>query len=356
MSLKQHQASDEISIVGVLNLLSLIIKELKSKLWVVLLVCAIGSGIGYLIAKSRHTFYIAKSTFVIEDAKSGGNMNGLLSIAGQLGVDVGGSTGGGLMTSENILLYFKSEALIKDVMLTLIDSNAAFIDKYIEIYEIKNKIEGSDKPIIYKYVKEKKAELTRTQDSLLKVVLKRIHSKELSINRIDKKSGFFQLSISMRDEMLSKFFCEQLLGVALKNYTNLKTERQLKTIRNLQHRADSISAILLNKTYLSSNLANNSQIEDINPLFRARTIATTESVVRDKSILGAMFAEVVKNLEMAKLNLSQETPVIQVVDKPSFPLEIEKSSTVKSMVVGAVLAFFLTSFFFFANILKKRSN
>ena len=41
-------------------------------------------------------------------------------------------------------------------------------------------------------------------------------------------------------------------------------------------------------------------------------------------VVVSRFAEVVKNLELSKTLLNQETPVIQVVDQSTFPLEKEK--------------------------------
>jgi hypothetical protein len=51
-----------------------------------------------------------------------------------------------------------------------------------------------------------------------------------------------------------------------------------------------------------------------------------------------IFAEVVKNLEISKTILNQETPVIQMVDQSTFPLYKEKVSKLKSLIIGGILA------------------
>ena len=53
----------------------------------------------------------------------------------------------------------------------------------------------------------------------------------------------------------------------------------------------------------------------------------------NKSIL----SELVKNLEMSKISLRKETPLIQVVDRPIFPLEKDRFGKVKGLVLGIFL-------------------
>ena len=58
----------------------------------------------------------------------------------------------------------------------------------------------------------------------------------------------------------------------------------------------------------------------------------------NKAILG----ELVKNLELAKMSFRKETPLLQVVDTPVFPLEKTKLGKIKAFIVGAVLVTILS--------------
>jgi hypothetical protein len=49
----------------------------------------------------------------------------------------------------------------------------------------------------------------------------------------------------------------------------------------------------------------------------------------------------VKNLELSKLSLRKETPLIQVIDKPILPLPMEKFGKSKGVLLGGFLAGFL---------------
>ena len=68
----------------------------------------------------------------------------------------------------------------------------------------------------------------------------------------------------------------------------------------------------------------------------------------------AMLTSLVTNLEMSKMALRKETPLIQVIDKPIFPLEKEKVGKLKSLVLGGFLAGFLTVLYLvFSSLYKK---
>lgn len=58
----------------------------------------------------------------------------------------------------------------------------------------------------------------------------------------------------------------------------------------------------------------------------------------------AILIELVKNLEEAKLSLLKETPLIQVIEKPIYPLPIQKLRLKLAFVFGALIAFLMTVF------------
>jgi histidine ammonia-lyase len=121
-----------------------------------------------------------------------------------------------------------------------------------------------------------------------------------------------------------------------------KTKTKAVNVAKLQLRADSLSALLNNKTYASAS--SQQTLVDANPALRTAPIAS-EISTREKTMTATIFAEVVKNLEISKTILSQETPVIQLVDQSTLPLQIEKVSKLNSLLIGGVLTIFLVVFF-----------
>jgi hypothetical protein len=53
----------------------------------------------------------------------------------------------------------------------------------------------------------------------------------------------------------------------------------------------------------------------------------------------------IANLEIAKINLRKETPLIQIIDTPKPPLEIEKPSKLKYLIIFCILGFVISIFF-----------
>lgn len=351
MSTEINNQSDEISLKEIIQKIGEWYRYLKTQWWKIAIAGIVGGIIGFVYAWMQPVTYTAKTTFVVEDAKSGGSgLSGLASLAGQFGVDVGGGTGG-LIAGDNILLYFKSESLAREVLLSAWDSAAkeSLADRYIENYKLQKKWEKNELIGKINFPVSNKAQLySRLQDSLLQFIInEQILKSQFGINKIDKKAGFIELSITMLDESLSKKYCDRLVEIAIQRYLTLKTQRQQKTVDNLQVRADSIGNLLSKKTTTSASLQTSSATMDLNPLYRTNTIAATELTARDKAMLSTVYAEVVKNLELAKFTLSQETPIIQIVDSPTLPLIKNKVSKRQSAFTAMVITLFITLLFLF---------
>ena len=84
----------------------------------------------------------------------------------------------------------------------------------------------------------------------------------------------------------------------------------------------------------------------------ALNIRRTPSVSRQVDVQAntAILTELVKQAELAKVTLRKETPLIQVIDRPIFPLPNERFGKIKGILLGGVLSGFLMVFFL---ILKK---
>ncbi|MFN3793384.1 MAG: hypothetical protein ACK4RX_01870 [Chitinophagaceae bacterium] len=341
-----QQSSDEISLKELIQKIGDWYRYLKTQWWKIAIAGIIGGALGFVYAWMQPITYTAKTTFVVEDAKSGPSLGGLASLAGQFGVDVGGGGGGGLIAGDNILLYFKSESLAREVLLSPWDSagKQSLADRYILTHGLQEKwAENKRIGNISFQVDLGDHRYTRLQDSLLQVIISgAILKKQFSINKIDKKAGFIQLSVTMQDEALARIYCDRLVDIAVKRYVALKTERQQKTVDKLQARVDSISNLLNRKTSASAALQTAAATMDVNPLYRTNTAVASELTTRDKTMLATVYGEVVKNLELAKFTLSQETPVIQIVDKDNYPLIKNKMSKLKSLLLGAIFVIFVS--------------
>jgi len=338
--------SDEISLKELIEKVQHVWKYLLAKWVFIVLAGIVGGVIGFVYAYRQPVKYIAKMTFVVEDAKGGGG--GLASLAGQFGFDVGGGGGGSLYSGDNILLFLKSESLVRETLLTPFDqkSSLTLADRYAEINTMKEEWRKNEKFGEINFSKFKFYALPRKEDSLLQVIEAGIIKNELVISRPDKRGSFIEAKNTTTDETFSKFFLDRLVKVAIERYVESKTKTKLFSIALLQRRADSLAAVLNNKTY--SAAASQQTLVDANPALKTSAISS-EITTRDKTIAATIFAEVVKNLELSKTLLNQETPIIQIVDQSTFPLEKEKTSKLNSLILGGFLSGFLTILYLIAS-------
>ncbi len=332
-----QNSSDEISIKELIQKMQSLCKFLLSKWLVISLFGILGAALGFGYAFLQPIKYTSKLSFVVEDGKSGGG--GLASLAGQFGFDLGGGGGGGVFSGDNILLFLKSEGLVRETLLTSYDElgKTTLADRYAEVAKLKEGWEKNPKVGVVEFSPFVAKVMPRKEDGLMQAIVKGIILSELSVSKPDKKASFIEVKVSSKDELFAKLFAERLVKVATDRYIESKTKTKALNIAKLQYKADSLTALLNNKTYAAA--ASQQSLVDANPALRTAPIAS-EISSREKTMAATIFAEVVKNLEISKTILNQETPVIQMVDQSTFPLPKERVSKLKSLILGGLLAGF----------------
>ncbi|KYP15963.1 hypothetical protein [Flavihumibacter sp. CACIAM 22H1] len=340
-----HPTNEYVSVGSILTAVGHGFRFLVTNWWKLAVASLAGLGLGVLTASLIPISYKADIHFMVEESK-GGSGAGIAALAGQFGFDLGGIGGsGGLLSGDNVLIFLKSKSLIREALLTAYDSSGStsLADKYAESTGLKKTWEKKFKePGTINFPSVQNAPTTRLQDSLLQVITEKISKNDLLVDKPDKKASFVLVSANMRDELLTKLFTERLVKKATDRYVNAKTERQFINVQRLQKRADSIAILLNSKTYNAAVVQE--QLIDINPGMKA-PMAKAEVSGRDKMMLSTIYGEVVKNLEISKVALSQETPTIQIIDTAILPLKQNKVSRLLGGIVGAALAVCLVAFY-----------
>jgi len=252
---------------------------------------------------------------------------------------LGGGGGGGVFSGDNILLFLKSEGLVRETLLTSYDElgKTTLADRYAEVAKLKEGWEKNPKVGKVDFKAFIGKNMPRKADSLMQSIVSGIINAELSVSKPDKKASFIEVKVSSKDELFAKLLAERLVKVATDRYIESKTKTKALNIAKLQYKADSLAALLNNKTYAAA--ASQQSLVDANPALRTAPIAS-EISSREKTMAATIFAEVVKNLEISKTILNQETPVIQMVDQSTFPLPKERVGKLKSLILGGLLAGF----------------
>jgi uncharacterized protein involved in exopolysaccharide biosynthesis len=81
----------------------------------------------------------------------------------------------------------------------------------------------------------------------------------------------------------------------------------------------------------------------VNPLFQSGQVDQFETYV-DLQIANALFVEIAKNLTLAEIGLRKQTPLIQVIERPNFPLERSGLAWYEWMGIGSLVGFALGAY------------
>ena len=312
------------------------IAYLRSRSIIIMIASLVGGFIGTMYAFLRPYEYTSRMSFVLEESKSSGG--GLASLAGQFGFDLGSiGSGGGFFSGDNIILFLKSERLIRETLFTPYgnDSSANLADKYAESMFLKKKWSNNEKIGLVKFKGYNWQQLPRIPDSLLQEITKDIIEDNLHVEKPDKKASFIEVKFNSRDELLSQYFVTRLVDIATQHYIESKIKLKTENLAKLQRKADSLIYILNSRTYRAAE--SQQGLVDINPGLKVNTV-TAEITSRDKTVAATLYTEVVKNLEVSKTLLNQATPTIQIVDVSSLPLKIDKVNKVLALLIGLFVA------------------
>ena len=94
------------------------------------------------------------------------------------------------------------------------------------------------------------------------------------------------------------------------------------------------------------------QVLDANRVYTQNTIGAEVST-SDKAVLFALYGEVMKNLEWSRMMLVNQTPVVQVLDRPDFPLVDNRFSIAMYLFLGGIFA---TLFFLLIQLIAYSNN
>lgn len=174
------------------------------------------------------------------------------------------------------------------------------------------------------------------QDSLLGVLYRQITGKNglLSVAQKDKKISILTIDVKSKDELFSKTFAENLAKVVSAFYIETKSKKAKLNYEILQKQTDSIRNEL--NIAISGVAAANDLTYNLNPaLYSQKTPSVRKQI--DVQANTAILTQLVTNLEMAKVSLRKETPLIQVIDTPILPLPKEKMSEMITTIFAGFL-------------------
>ncbi len=321
-------------------------KFLVSKWLIIVILSFFGGIVGFFYAKSLDPIYRADLSFALEDNQSGGGLSGALGLASQFGLDMGGGAGGAF-SGDNLIELMKSRSMVEKSLLTSINidnKSQTLADYYIEINNFKES--WKEKPNLKDLsfpLNLNRSQYSRTQDSILGIFHTDLIKNSLTVSKLDKKLSIITVTVKSIDEKFSKYFCDRLVKEVSDFYVETKTKKSVQNLSILQHQVDSV------KRMLTSAISGVATSSDLYPNANmARNVLRVPSQMKQVDVQAnqAILIEMVKNLELAKISLRRETPLIQIIDVPRFPLEKKQLGKLKAAFIGSIIAGVISVFIF----------
>jgi hypothetical protein len=315
---------------------------LLSKWKTIVLAGIIGAilGLGYSFIKKP--IYTATLTYALEDGKAAGG--GLGSLASSFGFDIGGASGNsGAFAGANLMELFKSRAMVEQTLLAPVTQNNKTIslaEMYIQDKKWREKwVEKPTLKSITFLPNTDKTKFTRVQDSIFGQIYKDLLKNSLTVEQKDKKVAIGTITLKVNNEYFAQQFTIALTNTVTDFYIETKSKRAKENMDILVRQTDSIRGEL-NGAITGVAVANDNTF-GLNPALNVKRVPSARRQV-DVQANTAILTEIVKQAELAKVTLRKETPLIQVIDQPILPLPKEKFGKAKGIVLGGILAGFLT--------------
>jgi len=299
---------------------------MQHRLWLLIAVVlgVLMAGVyGWVAGKQK---YNAEFIIAAEQEKSSGWEN----LLAQFGMDVGGSNPGGVFVGESLVKLFSVRSSVEEALVRpykqVGEKTVLLAEKFYP------DLSSSTRKQLHKV--QFQSDLSKNNaatDSALWFLFEHINKNVLSASKPDKKQTFISVSCKHSNDTLALKFAETMIDVVTEKYIRSITRNVRKSLMVLRKEADSI------QTVMNKNISRNANNMDynINPLLQSAKIEQNKSLI-DMQISISLYGEIVKNLKLAELALKKQTPLIEIVDVPHFPLKKLGWSLWMYMAVGAL--------------------
>ena len=325
----------EIEIRDIIITLKEIKQELISRSFKIGLFVFLFSLTAVLINFFQDSRFKAELSFVVEDKQKSTPLSSVSGLASQFGFDFFSSSNT-TFSQANIMELLKSRGVISKTLLRLNNKNL-FIQNYISMYNLDSDWKNNKdlEGITFKN------QIDIKHDSIITMIWEKIIEDDISVEIKNDETDIIYLSFKSKEEKFAKLFSENLIDEMSSMYIEYQTKQSTNTIDFLQNRADSVF------DELEKAEEEFARVKDINQrIIKASGRLKELQLMRSVEVLSTMYLELIKNIEISKLTLLNQTPIIQVIDRPTLPLEDTKLSTFLVFFISFVLSFLISVFYF----------
>ena len=313
-----------------------ILLDIIKKWWIFLIIGLAGAITGFIYASKQKPVYESYLSFALDEGGSEGSGSAALGIAAQFGISLGGSQD--VFTGDNILEIMLSRRVIENTLLstdTFDNKSTTLIEYYLE-NEIYNNEKDNDKSQIHFYPGESRNTFSYAKDSLLYHVFLEFKNTRITARRPDKRLNIYELLVDSHSEKFSKEFTDKLIYETNRFYTEIRSKKEKETLDILEKRVPYM------KEKLDSSISTRAAIQDAN-LNTAFENAQVPLIKQENNaqVYAAAYAEMFKNLEVARFQYLRSIPLLQVIDAANYPMKKISQGKLKTAIIFCVISVFI---------------
>ncbi len=282
--------------------------------------------------------YVGKLSFMTNN-DSGGGVSRLLQFAGQFGL---GSNQP--VASERLVELLKSKRMVYRALMKKIEiegSEQMLFNHYIDLFRLRENWQEDEKLKDFKFVPKEIEDFNFTENSVAQNIYNQIVFGYLSAN--PGKNGITTMSCESTSEAFSKEFLIALIGTLSDYYQKKAVEQQRNTYEMIKSTADSVQTALQSAEYALTKWYEDNRKPLAAGTLSAQKAMNKEKLERKVEILYEVLATDYKSLEIARLDLHSNKPIVQVIDYPTYPLPMNVPNKLMKLIVAAFLSMVLTA-------------
>lgn len=326
-------------------------------IWLMLGV-AVAAGIAVLMHIVTPKTYPTKLTFMVEE--EGGGAGGMLG--GLLG-SFGSAFKPGQTNLDRVLSISTSRRIINETLLkkVTVKGHQDYVANHIlELYDFSDywKKKKLPKLMDFRFSTDLIDGFSVTDRLVLKHVYKRVISpkkkdKALIKTGRDVDAGILYFEGRTLSPELTVSLLDSLFHVVAYYHEGRRIESAEQTYKIISDKVDSLSRELTGKQYALASVNDRS-----NNLIRERDRVSAQKLQGEIQMLSFAYAEVVKNRELAGIELESQKSDLLILDKPMLPVATDHGSMLiklaKAMIIGFVLSVLLLCvYLFYLDIMKE---
>jgi len=305
--------------------------------------------------------YIAHSTFAVQGQTSESSLiNSAISIANALGLSGAGSSGrSGGYDNNFFATLMQSQRVIKESLLMegVMDGKQDLMaNHYITLYRWRegtltkkgwNKIPHLKD---FRFTSNDVYKMSPLEDSIMSVIYNGIIESNLLVT-YDEATPFNDATFTSRNLDFSRNAMTNLLELSSGYYMDNIYMLARRNLTVADKRVDSIGNVLRRLDYRVASLKDIS-----NNLIQQKGAISLNAAARDQSLLSIQYNSAMNNLELAKISLVSNAPILEIIDDPSFATELSQVSKTSAFIVGGIIGMILGGIAVLISRTVKESN